>query len=52
MISMIQEIWPDLTQYNKVLHAAAKVIVWCSDIMKTKKKKTPIGERNPCGKWT
>lgn len=50
MISMIQEIWPDLTQYNKVLHATAKVIVWCSDIMKTKKKKNPHRRKKPMWK--
>ena len=48
---IIREISPDSTKYNEVLYVTAKVMTELyPDSMKTKKKKTPIGKRNPCGR--
>ena len=51
MGSIIWEISPDLTKYNEVLHATAKVMIeLCSDSMKTKKKKNPNRQKKPMWK--
>ena len=48
--SIIQEICPNLTKYNEVLYATAKVVTeLCSDSMKTKKK-NPNRQKKPMWK--
>ena len=49
--SIIQEICCDLTKYNKVLYATAKVMTeLCSDCMKTKTKKNRHRQKTPMWK--